>query len=411
MSKTDVMSETTKSASVSDEAAPSGDEATPEAAEASPRRTLLTGAHECAGAAMRVHEGFLVPANYGDDARGEYEAVRGGVGAGLFDMSARGRVEVSGGEAVQFLNGMVTNDVARLGEGEWMHAAFPNPQGRLIASARIFRTGSTYLFDTEAASYPSMLRALERFTLAGDFHVRDLTDETAHLSVQGARAAEVVRTVLGEDAASIARGRVLKFSKGEGEVTLARATHTAEDGFDLFAREGAALGLWGELQSAGARACGYDALDVLRIEAGVARYGADADESNVVIEVVDEEAAVSYTKGCYVGQEIIARIHWRGHVAKKLAGLVFDGEAEVEAGARLRSEEGREAGRVTSVAGSPRLGRLVALGLVKYDYLQPGTRLKVFEGETEVCAASVAELPLVRGSWYAGESAGGETRG
>src|SRR5215203_1838975 len=128
----------------------------------------------------------------------EYEAVRGG-GAGLFDLSAGGRVEVSGGEAVMFLNGMLTNDVAGLEEGAWMHAAFPNPQGRLLASTRVLRDGGRFLFDTEPATYPVLLKTLGRFTLAGDFRVRDLTSETALVSLQGARAADVLGEVLGED--------------------------------------------------------------------------------------------------------------------------------------------------------------------------------------------------------------------
>jgi folate-binding protein YgfZ len=142
-------------------------------------------------------------------------------------------------------------------------------------------------------------------------------------------------------------------------------------------------------------------LEVLRVEAGVPRYGVDASDANVVLEVVDEAEAVSYTKGCYAGQEIIARIHWRGHVAKRLAGVIFDRDAEAPADARLRDcAEGREAGRLTSNVYSPRLRRRVALAIVKYDFLAPGTELKLFAGDTEVCAAHVADLPLVRGSWY-----------
>ncbi|HZI19983.1 MAG TPA: glycine cleavage T C-terminal barrel domain-containing protein [Pyrinomonadaceae bacterium] len=355
----------------------------------------------------RGREGRGVPADYGD-ARAEYEAVRGGAGCGLLDLSSRGRVEVSGTEAVQFLNGMVTNDVAALGEGEWFEAAFPNPQGRLLAHARVFRRGDSFLFDTEGQTYPVVLRHLERFTLAGDFRVRDLTGETAHLSVQGAAAAEAVRAVLGAEAASTARGRVAGAGFGAGTVTVVRATHTGEDGLDLFAGTGEAAALWEALTAAGARPVGADALEVLRVEAGLPRYGVDATEQNVVIEVVDEAAAVSYTKGCYVGQEIIARIHWRGHVAKKLTGLLLEGGGEVSAGARLRGEDGgREAGRVTSVVHSPRLGSGVALAVVKYDLLAPGTRLRVFEGEEEICAAEVAALPLVRGSWHEAEAGGG----
>jgi folate-binding protein YgfZ len=378
--------------------------------EAAARHSPLEAAHRRAGASLRDEDGCLVPASYGD-ARAEYEAVRGGEGAGLIDLSARGRIEVSGGEAVQFLNGLITNDMAKLADGAWMHAAFPNVQGRLLASVRVFRRGDAFLFDTEAATYERLLKNLERFTLAGDFRVRDLTHETALLSVQGARARELVGAVLGEGAAGTARGRVSSSTFRNREVTTARATHTSEDGFDLFVDAAGAEGLWDALVAAGARPVGFDALEVLRVEAGVPRYGVDASDANVVLEVVDESEAVSYTKGCYTGQEIVARIHWRGHVAKKLSGLVFarDYDAEPPADARLRTgDDAREVGRITSHVYSPRLRRRVALGLIKYDFLRPGTEVRVFSGDAEVCAAHVAELPLVRGGWYAEASAAGE---
>jgi len=369
------------------------------------RRSPLKEVQRRAGAEFVEVDGRVAAAHYGDPAA-EYEAVRGG--AGLFDLSSRGRVEVSGGEAVMFLNGMLTNDVAKLEEGAWMHAAFPNPQGRLVAAARVLRRGGAFLFDTEAATYARLLQNLERFTLAGDFRVRDLTAETAMLSVQGPRAQEVVRAALGAGASETARGRVSAFEFGGAEATAIRATHTAEDGFDLFVSSEAAAALWDALVAAGARPTGFDALEVLRVEAGIPRYGVDASEANVVLEVVDEAEAVSYTKGCYAGQEIIARIHWRGHVAKRLAGVVFDSDFVPPADTRLLDcAEGREAGRVTSTVFSPRLRRQVALALVKYDFLRPGAELKVFEGGVQVCAAHVAELPLVRGSWYA-EPRGGQ---
>jgi aminomethyltransferase len=369
------------------------------------RHSTLEAAHVHAGAQLVEHDGCIVAASYGD-AGAEYEAVRGDDAAtGLFDLSSRGRVEVSGGEAMQFLNGMLTQDVARLEEGAWMHAAFPNPQGRLIASARVFRRGGAFLFDTEAATYARLLKTLERFTLAGDFRVRDLTAETAMLSVQGARASKVVRSALGEEAAKTPRGRTTSILLRGSSVTVARATHTGEDGFDLFVSAGDAEPLWGALVAAGARPSGSDALEVLRVEAGLPRYGVDASEANVVLEVVNEQETVSYTKGCYAGQEIIARIHWRGHVAKRLTGVIFERDAEPPTEARLRDcTEGREAGRITSSVFSPRLRRRIALALVKYDFLAPGTELTLISGDEEVCAAHVSELPLVRGSWHAGVS-------
>jgi len=386
---------------------------------AAPRHSTLEAAHLRAGAVVREQDGCVVPSNFGD-ASAEYDVVRGGAGAGLFDLSSRGRVEVSGGEAVRFLNGMVTNDVARLEDGAWMHAAFPNPQGRLVATARILRHDEVFLIDTEAATHATVLKTLGRFVPAGDFRVRDLTAAeplvaTALLSLQGARASEIIGAALGEKAARVERGRAAIASAGWGyqPLIIIRATHTYEDGFDIFVSAATAPSVWQSLVDAGARPAGFDALEVLRVEAGVPLYGVDASDTNVVLEVVDETEAVSYTKGCYAGQEIIARIHWRGHVAKRLAGLVFDRDAEPPADSRIKScAEDREIGRITSTAFSPRLRRQVALGLVKYDYLAPGTEVKIYNGDSEVCAAHVAELPLVRGSWYAGEvfeGAGGES--
>ena len=364
-------------------------------------KSPLDERHKAAGAQMSERDGWSVPASYGDES-GEYQAVRDGGGAGLIDLSSRALVEVSGTEAVPFLNGLITNDVKALEDGAWMLAAFPNVQGRLIATARVLRRrADAFLFDTEAATREPVFKTLERFTLAGDFRVRDLTDETAVLSVQGARAVEVIGATLGEEAAQVKRGRVHSAQWEKRSVSLIRATHTGEDGFDLFLGAGQAPSLWDALASAGARPVGFNALETLRIEAGLPRYGVDMDEANVVLETGLDEA-VSYTKGCYVGQEIIARIHWRGHVAKRLAGLSFDDEAQALRGDKIRAADGREIGRVTSSAFSPRRNRAIALAYVKYDYLAPGTEVQVISDNGER-AARVDELPLVRGGWYEAE--------
>ncbi|MGH9901428.1 MAG: aminomethyltransferase family protein [Pyrinomonadaceae bacterium] len=364
------------------------------------RRLPLDETHALFGASMAERDGWMVPADYGD-VGGEYESVRGG-GAGVIDLSARGLIEVGGAEAVQFLNGLVTNDVKTLADGAWMPAAFPNVQGRLLAHARVVRRGDLFLFDTEPSTRERVLQTLERFTLAGDFRVADRSGETALLSVQGAGAAAVIDSALGAGAARVERGRVMSASWRDGPVTVIRATHTAEDGFDLFVEAAGASALWDALARAGARPVGFDALEVLRVEAGVPRYGVDMAETNVVLEAGLDDA-VSFTKGCYVGQEIIARIHWRGHVAKKLAGLIFDDAGGASRESRIRTPDGKEIGRVTSSVLSPRLGRAAALAYVKYDYLKPGTEVRVVEDDAER-AARVAELPLVRGSWFDGRA-------
>jgi aminomethyltransferase len=326
----------------------------------------------------------------------EYSAVRAG-GAGVIDLSSHGRLLVSGSEAVMFLNGLITNDMKTLAVNSWMPAVFPNVQGRLLAAVRIIHREDGFLLDTEHATLETVTKLLERFTLAGDFHVADLTSETAMLSIQGMNSDEVILKTLGETVIN-RHGVVIAQLENGAKVTIIRATHTAEDGFDLFISANESGSLHDSLTRAGAQPVGAEALEVLRVEAGIPRFGPDMDETNVVTETNLDEA-VSFTKGCYIGQEIIARIKYRGHVAKKLTGLTFENEVALEIGAQIFSADDKEIGRVTSLTFSPRLKRTIALGYVKYDYLEPGTNVSaVYTGEK--LPATVAALPFIRGSWY-----------
>lgn len=370
-------------------------------------KSPLDEAHRQAGAHLVERDGWLVPSSY-TDVEAEYKAVRED-GAGLIDLSTRGRIEISGTEAVLFLNGLITNDVKTLVENSWMAAAFPNVQGRMLAHARVLHSNNTFLFDTEPVTRQQIIKTLGRFTLAGDFRLRDVTEESALISVQGRRGAEIVRQVFGEDASSVERGRVLDVDWRGESVRVIRATHTAEDGFDLFTSATNSRSLWDTLSAAGARPVGFDALEILRIESGLPRYGVDLDETKVVLETGLDDA-VSFTKGCYIGQEIIARIHFRGHVAKRLAGLMLDADGIVSRDDKVTTAEGKEIGWITSATYSPQLNRTIALGYVKYDYLQPGTPVRIRHEDAE-SEAHVAQLPFVRGSWYASdeEQAGQES--
>ena len=325
----------------------------------------------------------------------EYSAVRDT--AGLIDLSARGRILVSGSEAAMFLNGLITNDVKTLPVNSWMPAAFANVQGRLLAVVRVIHREDGFLIDTEQVTRETVINLLEKFTLAGDFKVADLTDSTALFSVQGPKAAEVVRATLGEAAAVTHREQVRSAPLNDRSATLIRATHTAEDGFDLFIERDGAATLHHGLTGAGATTVSDHTFETLRIEAGVPRYGIDMDENNVVTET-NLDDAVSFTKGCYLGQEIIVRIKHRGHVAKKLTGIVLGGAPSAPRSAQIVSTDGKEIGRVTSSIFSPRLECAVALGYVKYDYLAAGTEVKVFANDGEI-KATVTELPFVQGSW------------
>ncbi|HEY2961820.1 MAG TPA: glycine cleavage T C-terminal barrel domain-containing protein [Pyrinomonadaceae bacterium] len=313
------------------------------------------------------------------DLMAEYTAVRGG-GVGLIDLSARGRISVRGSEAVMFLNGLITNDMKTLAENRWMAAAFPNVQGRLLAAVRVIRRREDFLLDTEAATREKVIKIIERFTMAGDFKVADLTTETRQISFQGRGASELVEKIFGVK--NLPRDGVWE----DGHATIVRATHTSEDGFDVISAD--------RVGDESATVVSKEVEEILRVEAGIARYGVDIDETNVVTET-NLDDAVSYTKGCYLGQEIIVRIKHRGHVAKKLTGLKFQTDQRIEPGTVIKANDEKEIGRVTSATFSPKLGTTVGLGYVRYEHLTPGTQIRVDDvlGTTE-------SLPLIRGSWY-----------
>lgn len=299
----------------------------------------------------------------------DYHHLRSG-GHGFY-MQDRGLICVWGKEAVQFLDGMITNDVKTLEDGEQMLAAFPNAQGRLLAVVRVLRRGDRFLIETEAATREKLYQNLFRFTFAGDFFVEDLSDQFQYFEL---------------------------FGLAEPPTTTGGWTFRSGPTFGHFAALEAAGEFQDRLVSNNAIAIDDDLYETLRIDRGIPKYGVDMDEDTVVPEL-GLDRMISYTKGCYVGQEIIARIHFRGHVAKQLAGLVFDGEAETRpAGSvplsalELSTTDGRNAGRVTSAAFSPKLQANVALAYVRYDYLAEGTELRAGAKPVRVVRLPFIEL-------------------
>jgi folate-binding protein YgfZ len=284
-----------------------------------------------------------------------YKAIRENE-TGFYEQK-RGLIAVWGKEAVQFLNGLITNDIGKIEDGAKMPAAFPNAQGRLLATVRISRQNDRFLFETEASTREKIFQNLFRFTYAGDFFVEDLSDdfkyfETLNFKTQNAKSA-------------------VEF-----------------DG--KFVPNAAVEDFLSDLKKENAREISDALYEVLRIENGVPKYGVDMDETTIVPEL-GIDGIISYNKGCYIGQEIIARIHFRGHVAKQLTGLVFEDEnAEVKPNDEIKSDADKNAGRVTSVCFSPKLGKTIALAYVRYDYLAEGTKLKVGD-----FAATVKNLPFI----------------
>ena len=278
-----------------------------------------------------------------------------------FHEQKRGLIAVWGKEAVQFLDGMITNDMKTLEDGQQMLAAFPNAQGRLIAVVRVLRDGDRFLIETEEATREKLYQNLFRFTFAGDFFVSDFSNEWQYFELFG------------------------DFDLGSSsdwfQFTSGRSTgmFVGKDAFEILRRYTFPLSHVLPIPD--------ETYETLRIESGIPKFGVDMDEATIVPELGFPEM-ISYTKGCYVGQEIIARIHFRGHVAKQLTGLVC--ESPVEVGSTLATLEGKDAGRVTSMTYSPGHKQNIALAFVRYDYLASGTDL--LAGESKV---TVTELPFI----------------
>lgn len=300
----------------------------------------------------------------------EYLAVREN-GLGFYEQKC-GLIEVSGGEAVMFLNGLITNDVAKLESNKWMLAAFPNAQGRLLALVKVLRLDDKFLFVTDEATYEKVLKNLSRFTLAGDFKVNDLTGILACVSMRGKNISDFKYKIPTENEISAAEF----FGENSFIIRAFRG-----QGFDVFVPKNQTENFIEELKSLGAVEISAETREVLRIENGEPIYGIDMDETTVILETGLAEA-VSFKKGCYIGQEIIARIHFRGHVAKKLTGLMLEGDAEPND--ELKSLDGKNAGKITSVTFSPTLGKQIALAYVRYDYLAEGTELRVNDSTATV---------------------------
>jgi folate-binding protein YgfZ len=288
----------------------------------------------------------------------QYKAVREN-GVGFYEQK-RGLIAVRGKEAVQFLNGLVTNDVGKLEENGQMLAAFPNAQGRLLATVRVLRRGDKFLFETEAETREKVFSNLFRFTFAGDFFVEDLSDNYRYFEILNFKS-------------QISNSDFIEF-----ESNFSRNVFIPNDAAEDFTNElkiGNAVEIPDELR------------EVLRIENGIPKYGVDAGETTIVPELGIDDL-ISYQKGCYIGQEIIARIHFRGHVAKQLTGLILETEAQPDD--ELKSLDGRNAGKITSVTFSPKLEKFIALAFVRYDFLAAGTELKINDSR-----AQVRNLPFV----------------
>jgi len=355
--------------------------------------TPLSSWHQAHGATLINDRGIELPERFTDPLV-EYQAVR--EKAGLIDLSFRTQVRMTGEDRISFLQGMISNDVKALQPSAGCAATLLTEQGRIVADLRVYALASALLLDVDTRSKEKMTEALSRFIIADDVEMEDMSEQQVTLAIQGPAAARVLAAV----GLALALDKPFQHQEVDFAGTTARVirvSDTGEDGYELLVPAEHVEQCWVMLlttgEPLGLRPVGLAALHMLRIEAGIPWYGLDMDEARIVLEV-GLEHAISFKKGCYLGQEVVERTTPRGHVNRKLSGLLLHSDTLPASGTKLFHDT-QEVGWVTSSAQSPRFGHPIALGYVRREHLTPGTPLRIDSHGTAVIA-EVTTLPFSR---------------
>ena len=352
-------------------------------------RLPLHDAHERLGARFAA-TGLPVPVSYGHPAA-EHEAVR--ERAGLIDRSERGKVEMTGKDRATFLHGLVSNDVKGLVPGQGAESALLDTQGKVTALLVVHCLEDRLILETDRSLAEPLRATIDRYLFSERVEMEDVSDASGILTIAGPSARKAVEAALGHGLPELGRWQHVTMPGEGSSLRIVRTEETGEEGYDLWVPTAGLAALWDRLRDAGAQPVGRDAWDVLRVEAGVVRYGIDVDASTLLLEAPLSEA-YSMTKGCYLGQEVVARVTYRGHVNRKIVGFRFADARVPRAGAPVLVE-GKAVGRITSAVLSPALGVALALGFLRREHHEPGTRVEVHGGD-EPLSAEVAALPFYR---------------
>jgi folate-binding protein YgfZ len=310
-----------------------------------------------------------------------YDALR--TTAAWLDLSTRGRIYATGEDRARLLHAMLTNHVQQLKPGEGCYAFFLNAQGHVQADVNLLCLEDRFLLDIEPETRERVFRHLDKYIIADDVALADVTEAVACLAVEGPHAAAMLAAI-----GAPAPEADFAHAAWTGAI-VQRASATGEPGFRIFLPAGEKAAWMARLESAGAIPATADEARTVRLEHGRPRYGEDIFDTTLPQET-RQMHAVHFAKGCYLGQEIVERIRSRGHVNRLLVRLEIEGDAPVPGGTRITSGDA-EAGEITSSAFSPALGKAVALGYVRAQFAAEGTPLQA-DGR----AAMAAGDPLGR---------------
>jgi folate-binding protein YgfZ len=319
------------------------------------------------------------------DAAAEYDALVHA--AGVVSFLDRTQIELTGPDRAAFAHNLCTNDIKRLQSGQGCEAFFTNVQGRILAHVYFFAGSDSLVIETVAGQAEKLLSHLDRYLITEKVEIHNRSDAWAELLLAGAAAEGTLRKVLeGDLPAGAFAHRQAKIARHA--ITLRRVEFTGPNDFLVCSERAAIEEVWRALCEAGAKPCGQEAFEIARIEHGTPIYGRDIADKNFPQELARNKQTISFTKGCYLGQETVARIDAVGHVNQTLCGVKFDGATVPPAGQDLTAD-GKMIGHVTSSTFSPRLNAPLALAYVRRTHYQPGTKLQSSLGE-----AQVIDIPL-----------------
>jgi folate-binding protein YgfZ len=308
-------------------------------------------------------------------------------GAGLGDLTGRTQLELVGRDRVGFLHAFCTADIKRLPTGRGCEAFITNPQGKTLGHVLVFAAADRLRLDTSPGQAGTLAAHFDKYVISEDVQCLDRTADCAVLLLAGPQAPPLLARLAGAALPEVPLAEVeLPLA---GVTTLVRRVpYAGPDSYFLVLPRAAAAPLQAALIAAGATPCEGDAVDAARLDAGFPLFGLDITDDNLPQEVGRDPQAISFTKGCYLGQETVARIDAVGHVNRLLVGLALPGETPPAPGMPLVAGE-REIGHVTSAGWSPRLGKSLAMAYVRRTHAAVGTRLTSPLGEATVVALPV----------------------
>ncbi len=319
------------------------------------------------------------------DVTGEFHALLSN--AGVYDLSPRAQISLTGSDRTRWLNGMVTNNIRDLAPGHGVYAFLLNPQGHILGDLFAYNRGESLRIDTDQAQLEKILAAFDKYIIMDDVEVANLTSQQAGIGIAGPKSSEALRAA-GLDLPDLKPLQFAEVTWQQSGITIIRGDNPCVEAFELWLAPGNAESVRRALINAGAAPVGTTALDLFRIASGIPSYGIDIRERDLPQET-EQDRALNFSKGCYVGQEIVERIRSRGQVRRKFTGFQVHGQLPAP-GSKIQVE-GKEVGEITSAASLPLpKGDLnVALGYIRREAATPG---KAFEAGGS--PATVATLPF-----------------